>query len=181
MQFAELGAGAVQVFSIAASIIPGVSLSSALGSLPLAAGPSVDFDLTVMVQAFLFLALAMVLKPLLFDPLLRVFEERELRTDGARAEARELEERAGELLQRYQREHERVSRAASEERERIRSETSKLEAQILSEARDRATRLVDDGRLAIAGEVTALRQDLEQQSAKLAKEVARAVLGREDR
>jgi len=33
----------------------GVPLRDALGSLPLAAGPSVDFDLTVMVQALLFL------------------------------------------------------------------------------------------------------------------------------
>jgi F-type H+-transporting ATPase subunit b len=113
--------------------------------------------------------------------MIRVFEERELRTDGARAEARELEERAGELLERYQREYERVTRAASEERERIRTETSKLEAQILSEARDRATRLVDDGRLAIAAEVTALKLELEEQSTRLAKDVARTVLGREDR
>ena len=181
MQIAELGAGAAQVFSIAGSIIPGGPLRDALGSLPLAAGPSVDFDLTVMVQALLFLGLAWVLKPLLFDPMIRVFEERELRTDGARAEARELEERAGELLERYQREYERVTRAASEERERIRTETSKLEAQILSEARDRATRMVDDGRLAIAAEVTALKLELEQQSTRLAKDLARAVLGREDR
>ena len=180
MQIAELGAGAAQVFSIAASIIPGVSLGDALGSLPLAAGPSVDFDLTVMVQALVFLGLAWVLKPLLFDPLIRVFEERELRTDGARAEARELEERAGELLERYQREYERVTRAASEERERIRSETSRLEAQILREARDRATRLVDDGRLAIAAEVTALKLELEQRSRRLAKDLARVALGRED-
>ena len=180
MQIAELGAGAAQVFSIAASIIPGVSLGEALGSLPLAAGPSVDFDLTVMVQALVFLGLAWVLKPLLFDPLIRVFEERELRTDGARAEARELEERAGELLERYQREYERVTRAASEERERIRSETSRLEAQILREARDRATRLVDDGRLAIAAEVTALKLELEQRSRRLAKDLARVALGRED-
>jgi F-type H+-transporting ATPase subunit b len=181
MQIAELGAGAAQVFSIAASIIPGVPLPDALGSLPLAAGPTVDFDLTVMVQALLFLALAWVLKPLLFDPMLRVFEERELRTDGARAEARELEERAGDLLERYEREYERVTRVASEERERIRSETSKLEAEILSEARDRATRLVDDGRLAIAGQVTALKVELERQFTRLAKDIAHAVLGREDR
>ncbi len=180
MQIAEIGAGATKVFSIAASIIPGVSLPDALGSLPLAAGPTVDFDLTVMVQALVFLGLAWVLKPLLFDPMLRIFEERELRTDGARAEARELEERAGELLQRYEREYERVTRAASEERERIRGETSKLEAQILSEARDRATRQVDEGRRAIAGQLTALKAELEQQSTRLAKDMARAVLGREE-
>jgi F-type H+-transporting ATPase subunit b len=168
MLIAELGAGAAQELSLAAF-------------LPLAAGPTVDFDLTVMLQAFLFLGLVIVLKPLLFDPMMKVFEERELRTDGARAEAREFEERAGELLLRYQREYERVNRAASEERERIRSETIKLEAQILAEARDRAAKLVEDGRLTIASEVAALKTELGQRSTKLAKELAGAVLGREVR
>ena len=58
-----------------------------------------------------------MLKPLLFDPVLKVFSLREERTEGARATARELQEKAGELLQKYEKELERVHQVAAEERE----------------------------------------------------------------
>jgi F-type H+-transporting ATPase subunit b len=53
---------------------------------------AIDFDLTFVLQMLLFAALIVVLRPLLFDPVLRVFEEREKRTDGARQSARQMQE-----------------------------------------------------------------------------------------
>ena len=152
---------------------------SPLTRLPLAAGPTVDFDRTVLVQAALFLFLMWVLKPLLFDPLLKVFEERDRRTDGTRAEARALEERAGELYLRYQRQHEQALRLVGEERDRLRSATTKLETQILADARKQALQVVEQGRQAVAREAATLKQELVQRSGVLAKDVASAALGRE--
>ena len=63
-----------------------------------AGGGPLDFDKTVLYQMALFMILMAVLKPLLFDPMMKIFALREERTDGAKAEARELQERAGELL-----------------------------------------------------------------------------------
>ena len=40
---------------------------------------NVDFDLTVVGQIVLFVTLMLVLKPWLFDPMLKLFEEREKR------------------------------------------------------------------------------------------------------
>ena len=71
-----------------------------------------DFDLTFVLQMLLFAALIVVLRPLLFEPVLRVFEERERRTEGARAEARQMQEEAGELLSRYEGELARVHEVA---------------------------------------------------------------------
>jgi len=93
------------------------------------------FNNIVVFQVVIFVFLILVLKPLLFDPMLKVFALREERTDGARETARELEEEAGELLTRYEGELRRVSHAAAEERDRLRAEATKLEAQILNEAR----------------------------------------------
>ena len=86
--------------------------------------------------------LIVVLKPLLFDPVLKVFALREERTEGARATARELQEKAGELLQRYEKELERVKQVAADERDILRSETTKLKAEILGEAREATTRIM---------------------------------------
>jgi F-type H+-transporting ATPase subunit b len=138
-----------------------------------------DFNNVVVFQVVIFVFLIVVLKPLLFDPMLKVFALREERTEGARATARELEERAGELLQRYEAELSRVHQAAAQERDRLRAEATKLEADILAEARGAAARIVDDGRRRIETEVNAIRFELGKQSERLAGDIATRVLGRE--
>jgi F-type H+-transporting ATPase subunit b len=162
-------------------IEPGAALSWLYPSpnLVMAGGVTLDFDNTVVYQIVLFSFLIVVLKPLLFDPMLKIFALREERTDGARKEARELDEQAGELLTRYEAELERVTRAAAEERERLRGETAKLEAQILSEAREAAAKIVEDGRRRIEAEVNAIRFELGKESQRLAGDIAARVLGRE--
>jgi F-type H+-transporting ATPase subunit b len=138
-----------------------------------------DFNNVVVFQIVIFVFLILVLKPLLFDPMLKVFGLREERTEGARDRARELEEQAGELLTRYEAELSRVSQAAAAERDRQRAETTKLEAQILSEARAASAKIIEDGRKRIDAEVNAIRFDLGKQSERLAGDIATRVLGRE--
>ena len=142
-------------------------------------GVSLDFDNTLAFQFAIFVALMFLLEPLLFAPVLRVFAIREARTEGAKAQARELDEQAGELYQRYQRELERVNRVAAEERDRVRAETTKLEAEILHEARAATARVVDDGRHQIEEEIGRIRFDLGRESERLAQDIAARVLGRE--
>jgi F-type H+-transporting ATPase subunit b len=140
---------------------------------------SVDFDLTFVAQFLLFATFVQLMRPLLFQPLLRVFEERERRTEGAKRAAREMDERAGELYKDYEIKLEDVRRTASLERERLRSETAKLEAQIMAEARAEAAQILDRGKAQIASEVAALRRDLDRNKPALASEIASKVLGRE--
>jgi F-type H+-transporting ATPase subunit b len=154
----------------AASTLDGVTKAMA-GGVPL------DFDRTVLVQIVVFAALIVVLKPLLFDPVLKVFSLREERTEGAKATARELQEKAGELLQRYEKELVRVRQVAADERDRLRSETSKLEAEILRDARDATTRIVEDGRHKIQTEVNAIRIAVGAESEKVAKMIVDRVIG----
>ena len=99
----------------------------ALAKLFASADVTVDFDLTFLVQFVLFTTFVLVMKPMLFDPLMRVFEERELRTEGAKKEARVMDAQAGELVTRYEAELEKVRHSAGLEREKLRAETAKLE------------------------------------------------------
>ncbi len=141
-------------------------------------GIAIDIDRTFILMMVVFALLVLALKPLMFDPVLSIFEEREKRTEGAKAEARHLQEQAGELLRRYEGELERVNQVAAEERERLRSETAKLEAKILDEARASAAKIGEEGRKKIEAEVSAIRFDLGRQSSELAREIAARVLGR---
>ncbi|HEY4104043.1 MAG TPA: ATP synthase F0 subunit B [Polyangiaceae bacterium] len=157
----------------------GATAASALSSATsaMAGGVPLDFDRTVLVQIIIFTLLMVVLKPLLFDPVLKVFSLREERTEGARATARELQEKAGELLQRYEKELERVHQVAAEERETLRAETTKLEAQILNEAREVTTRIVEEGRKKIETEVNAIRFDLGKEAERVAQLIVDRVSG----
>lgn len=142
-------------------------------------GVSIDFDRTVLVQMALFVLLMLVLAPTLFGPLLRLFEERERRTEGARAEAREMQERAGELLLRYQTELGRVQQVAAVERERLRTETMRLEAKILDEARAATTAIVEQGRNHLNVEIAKIRAELDSKTRHISGEIAKSVMGRE--
>ncbi|MET0594988.1 MAG: H(+)-transporting ATPase [Polyangiaceae bacterium] len=140
---------------------------------------NLDFDLTFLIQMGAFAILAMVLRPILFDPLLKLFEERERRTEGAKVLARKMDEKAGEILQRYEAELETVRRTAAEERERLRAEGSKLEAQILAEGRAEVAALVEQGRARLEADRKVLRAELSTRAADIARDIASRVLGRE--
>jgi F-type H+-transporting ATPase subunit b len=150
------------------------SLLSAAGG-----GVDLDFDLSFLGQMVAFSVLIIVLKPLLFDPLLRLFEERERRTEGAKLLARKMDEKAGELLARYRAEVEAVRKAASEERERLRAEGVKTESQIVAAARAEVAKVIDEGKARIGKEAAAVRADLGVQSAEIARQMAARILGRE--
>ena len=138
-----------------------------------------DFDLTFIAQFVLFTAFITVLKPLLLDPLLKVFEERERRTEGAKDVARDMDKKAAALLARYEAELDKVRREASAERERLRQDTARLEAQIMADARDETTKILDAGKARITAEVAQLRSELERTRPELAAQIASRLLGRE--
>ena len=136
-------------------------------------------DLTFLAQFVLFGVFITLLKPLLFDPLLRVFEERERLTEGAKEEARAMDAEAGELLQEYEAAVTTVRREAGLERERLRADTARLEARIMAEARAETAKIIEEGKGRIAVEVTQLRKELDAQKPELAAQIAARMLDRE--
>ena len=74
----------------------------------------VDLDVTLVGQVVLFLVLLLVvLKPLLFEPMLKLFEEREKRIEGAKLQARKMDEASAGALSKYEAEMKKA-RAAGE-------------------------------------------------------------------
>jgi F-type H+-transporting ATPase subunit b len=137
-----------------------------------------DFDLTFVLQMLVFAALIVVLRPLLFEPVLKVFEERERRTEGARDSARAMQVRAGEFLSRYEKELAKVHEVARQERDRARAETARMEAELMAQAREAANAIVEQGRERIERERRQIEFALGRQSERLARDLAEVVLGR---
>src|SRR5687768_12524672 len=92
------------------------------GSLLASGAVNVDLDLTFIVQFLLFGGFILVMKDLLFDPILVLFEERERRTAGAIEEARAMDEKAIALKQEYEGRLEGIRREAAVDRERVRAQ-----------------------------------------------------------
>ena len=148
----------------------------------LAAAPqaiSVDFDATFLVQLVLMAGLTLVLKPLLFDPMLRLFEERERRIDGAKMQARKIDERSASALSKYESEMAKTRAAANAEREKIRAEAVRREQEILGAVRTSTTKMIEDGKRAAEAEAARARATLKEGTSVLARDLAARVLGRE--
>lgn len=142
-------------------------------------GVVVDLDITFVGQIVLFLLLFLVLKPILFDPMITLFEEREKRIGGAKDDARQLYAAADEKMAKYEEEVLVVKRQAGEERDKIRQEGQKKEQAILAKMRDETNSMVDEGRARIAKERETLRAELGTVSTQLARDIASRVVGRE--
>jgi F-type H+-transporting ATPase subunit b len=140
---------------------------------------NVDLDLTMLVHLVLFTAFVVLMKDLVFDPLLRVFEEREKRTAGAIDKARAMDEQAIVLKQEHDSRLEEIRREAAVDRERIRARLKKLENEMLSSAREAVELRLEAGKHKIAGEVEDIQRDLDRQRSALSAEIASRVLGRE--
>src|SRR5258706_2864140 len=154
------------------------SFSSAGGSRA-EGGVEVDFDLTLLGQVAIFIFLFIVLKPMLFDPMLHLFEERERRIDGAKLLARKIDEKSASALTTYETEMAKARASANEEREKLRNEGLKTESEILARVRAATARLLEDGRKQMQTEVEGARAGLQNETGPLARELATRVLCRE--
>ncbi len=139
----------------------------------------VDLDITLVGQVVLLLILLAVMKPLLFDPMLTLFEEREKRIDGAKVQARRMDEASAGALTKYESEMQRARAAGNVEAEKLRAEGAKEETEILGRVRTSTAKLLEEGRSRLAGEADQARQALRAEGEALGAELAARVLGHE--
>ena len=161
------------------AIAPALQGALSSTSSSILASVTVDFDKGVFLQMAMFSIAIILLKPLLFDPMLRLFALREERTDGARAEARSMQERAADILSNYEAEVARVRAAATAERDELRKETVALETGILDDARRAAEAIGDDGQSRIAEQAAQLETELNRQAGQIASHIVTSILRRE--
>lgn len=140
---------------------------------------TVDLDLTLFVQLGLFLVLLFILKPTLFDPMLRLFEEREKRTDGKKKEARDIDQRSAQADAEYQAVLAKARAEGTAERDALRAEGVKRETALMAEVRGEVARALELGRSEIEKEKAGARTALENEARALGREAASRVLGRE--
>jgi F-type H+-transporting ATPase subunit b len=152
-----------------------VTLASAGGG-----GVEVDFALgPILIQMGLFVLLWLVLRPALFDPMVKLFEEREKRIEGAKLLARKTDEASAGALSKYEAEMAKARASANVERDKLRAEGVRAENEILGKVRAQTSKTLEEGRGRISEDVASARAQLKRDVHALAKELAGRVLGRE--
>ena len=136
-------------------------------------------DITAVYEIVLFLILWAILDRVLFRPYLKLLDERERRTGGARAEIVDLQTQAERLRARYE---EKISVADAEgraAREAILTEGREQRDGIVGSAREEAARLLETVRGEIARQMQHERQLAVAEASTVARDMARKILGRE--
>jgi F-type H+-transporting ATPase subunit b len=159
----------VATFSLTSSNV----MSSAAG------GVNLDFDATLLVQVGFILILWLVLKPLLFDPMLKLFEEREKRIEGAIKKARKIDEESAEAKAQFDEAIAKASAEGAAERDKLTAESRRKENELLTKVRAETQKRIDEARVAMQKDVAATRTSLAPHANALAKDFAKRVLGRE--
>jgi F-type H+-transporting ATPase subunit b len=140
---------------------------------------TVDLDGSLFVQLVLFVLLLIVLKPLLFDPMMKLFEEREKRIEGTRRKASKEDKKSAEALAQYEKTLADARAAGAAERDRLRADGAKKESELLAQVRAATAATLEEGRGALAKEASQARAALRSEAPILGRELAGRVLGRE--
>lgn len=144
----------------------------------LVAAPVVDIDGTLFVQGGIFLALVVILKPLLFTPWLEAQRRRTESIDGALAKAKALRADADTLVDDYDTRLAGARDRALEMRSKVRRDEEASQAKTLAEKRTEASASLDRERERLQREAEQARGALAGRVDDLATQIATKVLGR---
>ncbi len=137
-----------------------------------------ELNATVLIQAIIVLVLMAWLSPVLFGPLMKVFEERERRTHGA---AKDAEKYAGSANEKSAIVEQKTKEAQVEARNvlvQLREKASETEKAMIAKARESAASRLDEARAELFDATETARGALKGDANAIADEIVKKVLGR---
>jgi F-type H+-transporting ATPase subunit b len=145
----------------------------------LSEGSIIDLDGTFWLQLGLFAIAFLALRPLIFRPMVALFEARENAIEGAKLEALRLQDEAEAESQEFDDEMRRLRLQAGEERDRLRAEGKRLEKAVLDHVREDSDKQLSEADAQLATEAAKLREEMKTTVPALAKQIASKLLTRE--
>jgi len=138
----------------------------------------IELNFTLIIQLVIVLSLMAILTQILFKPFLSVLQERRNRIEGAEKRAKDLQQQAEELIERYREAIASGQAQGAGIRDEIRKTSLAEETEILQKAMDEANRLIQEMKAKVAEEARAARTDLRLQAQNLSREITEKILGR---
>jgi len=138
----------------------------------------ISINLTLLVQMAIFLAVLALLNTLLFQPILRTFDERTRRVEDADTKARALEAETASRIAAYQTKLAEARAEGSRERETLRHRALEEEERLLRRVREETGDMLGELRERIAREYRETSAALKLEAEALSRELVARVLGR---
>lgn len=138
----------------------------------------IALDYTVAVQVVAFLVLWFLLSKLLFGPFLGLVEERERKTEGAKAQAVALAAEADRLRAEYERGVESARDEGYRVREGLIQEGRRVHEELLGRTREEASSLLQSVREEIQSAMKTEREVAAREAEAIARQMVEKILGR---
>jgi F-type H+-transporting ATPase subunit b len=138
----------------------------------------VELNATIFLQAAIFFALLAWLSPVLFDPFLKLFEERERRIVGAAEDAKQLAGSADESAKKLEEKTREAQNEARKVLASLRAQANEKEQKIITDARAVASAKLDEARSDLFEASEEARRSLKDDAKALSSQIVEKVLGR---
>jgi F-type H+-transporting ATPase subunit b len=144
----------------------------------LAGGSPVDLDGSFFVQLLIFAIAFLILKALVFKPVMALFDARDQAIEGSKREAEEMERDAAQKRERFEAELRSVRLKASEDRDKLRNQALQLARELTERARRENTATLGSAKAQLEVEARDARQKALADAPALARQIAEKLLGR---
>ena len=153
-------------------------LSSVPLGVLLSGGSVIDLDGTLFIQLGIFFVAFLILKTLVFGPVMKLFDEREAAIGGARAQAEEMQTGARDKRDHFEGELRKVRQAATVAREKLRADGRVLARELTEKARAQSVETLAAAKTRLEGEAALARQKARAEVPALARQIAEKLLDR---
>ena len=141
--------------------------------------PIIDLDSTIFLQLGVFVIIGLLLTRYLFRPYLEVSRARAEGIEGARDEARRMEEEAQAKVAEYTQAFNAAKSKANAERAKLQAEAVERERAIVEAARKTNAEAIERARAQIVADAEVARTELQPRARDIARDIAKKMLGRE--
>jgi F-type H+-transporting ATPase subunit b len=138
----------------------------------------IQLDYSIAYQIVLFVVLWLILNKLLFQPYLRLLEEREHKTTGAQHDSVDLEHEGAKLKAQFDEKMAKGQAAGYSAKETINQEARQQREKILGQARDEAAQSLEQVRQQVAAAMEQEKRLLAAEVSAVAVDMVNKVLGR---
>jgi F-type H+-transporting ATPase subunit b len=144
----------------------------------LAGGSPVDLDGSFFIQLAIFLAAFLVLRSLVFKPVMALFDAREAAMEGSKREAETLEADANQKREQSEAELRSVRQKSNEDRDKLRNAAQQHARELAEKARRENTATLGSAKAQLESEAKDARQNALNDAPALARQIAEKLLGR---
>jgi F-type H+-transporting ATPase subunit b len=144
----------------------------------LSGGSPIDLDGSFFIQLGIFFIAFLILRALVFRPVMNLFDARAAAMEGSRDRAAEMEQGAEQKREQLESQLRSVRQKASEERDKTRLAAQQLARELTDKARRENTAMLSSAKAQLDAEAKDARTALRSDVTGLARQIAEKLLGR---